>query len=234
MKILFDQNQETGGFMEGGYDPFAYQPSQTNWIRHSLIDAPSELKIQWKLKIPSSLQQCSAVIGRNGEIYFGSRSGDLYCYTPEGNTKWKIQLGSELSIPAIGADQRIYAAAKLNDDSGRSYLYAISSNGAIEWKSELNQMISYPPILDSERNIYVATYGAQVYRINYNGNSEWTFNTDFLLSCSPVLTSEGNILIVEGDTLHCINLSGQEVWRKETQVGMLGVIPVILSDHGAY
>ncbi|AZS14408.1 PQQ-binding-like beta-propeller repeat protein [Paenibacillus lutimineralis] len=230
MKILFDQNQKIGGFMEGGYDVNAYQPSQTNWTRHSLVEAPNALNILWKVKIPSSLQECSAVIGRNGEIYFGTLSGDLYCYSFEGALNWKLRLGSELSTPVIGADQRVYVAAKSNDDSDRSYLYAISPGAAIEWKCGLNHMISYPPILDSEGNIYVTTYGAQIYCINHDGDIQWTFKTDYLLSCSPVITSEGNILIAEGGLFHCLNLRGQEVWRKKFD-SMEGVIPIVLSDE---
>ncbi|WP_068784009.1 outer membrane protein assembly factor BamB family protein [Paenibacillus phocaensis] len=228
-RVLFNQNQTIGGFMEGGYDVYAYQPSQTNWVRHSLISAPNELKIQWKVKVPSSLQECSAVLGRNGEIYFGSLSGDLYCYSSEGELVWKLKLGSELSSPAIGADQRIYVAAKMNDDSEMSYLYAISADAIVEWKCELNQLISYPPMLDSAGNIYVTTYGKQMCCINPDGIIQWTTSTDYLLSCSPVITSKGHILINEGGLIHCLNLSGQKVWRKETGAG-IGVIPIVLSD----
>lgn len=231
--ILFDQNQKIGGFMEGGYDSFAYQPTQTNWIRHSLIDGPSELKVQWAVKIPSSLQKCPPVIGRRGEVYFGSRTGILYCYSPIGEMEWQLKLGIELSELAVGADQRIYVAAKLDEDSDRSFLYAITPNAAIAWKCELDQMLSFPPILDSSGNIFVTTYGKQqclISCINHDGTFQWSFSTDYLLSCSPVITSAGNILMAEGDFLRCIDLNGQEVWSKKKGSGLEGV-PIILFDH---
>jgi len=76
----------------------------------------------------------SPAIGPDGTIYIGSRDGNLYAVTLEGDEKWLFPIGSEVrSSPAVDSDGTIYVGA------ADAKLYAITPDGDKKWEFQTGQ-----------------------------------------------------------------------------------------------
>lgn len=228
MKLHFSQNQYTGGFMEGGYDQLAYQPTLNNWTRQSQVNAPKQLTIKWRKEIRSNIADRSIVIGSNGEIYFGSQSGYLYCYSKSGECLWGKLLGDRVNSPVIGADQRIYVTSINHDDM--TTIYAIDSDSTIEWSMQIPDMGYYSPIIDHQNQIYIVADIGKIYCINKESGIVWMKQQQYNFWGTPVISSDNRMYIYEGENMHVYDLSGQLIRSNKQDIGSIGTMPVILSN----
>ena len=93
--------------------------------------------IQWSHAITSAGDVYTPVIGKDGSIYFGSKSGKaFYALNPDGSEKWTLATDCALNYcsPAIDANNVIYFGSQANTANTLSHIYAINGdNGSIKW-----------------------------------------------------------------------------------------------------
>lgn len=83
-----------------------------------------------KLRYPRRVGSSKLTIDKDGNFYFGSVSGYIHVYGPDGSYKWGVHLGREICSPvAIGSDGTVYvgSADEPHGDffKGEAWLYAI-------------------------------------------------------------------------------------------------------------
>ena len=115
-------------------------------------------------------------INKNGEIFFGGYDGNLYAIK-DGELLWTFQTGSIIySSPAISSStDTIYFGS--NDN----YVYALSSDGNIEWSFGINSAplalhnFSSSPVIDRDENIYIASQNSFIYSLDSSGDARWSY-----------------------------------------------------------
>ena len=157
----------------------------------------------------------SAVIDKNGTIYFGTLGSDYHFYAiyPNGKIKWKFQTSDQIwSTPAIAEDGTIYTG------TWGGYFTAIWPNGKQKWL--FDESFSYSPAIAPDGTIYFGSDHNEkgpVYALNPNGTLKWVYITNFTVLGCPAIGSDGTIYIGSGDNyLYALNPNGTLRWRYQT------------------
>ena len=80
-----------------------------------------------------------------------------------GILKYENRPADLVSVPAVDEkNKRIYAG------SSKGLLYAIGSNGRLDWSRELEGAIEQAPLLGADGYIYVCTQKGNLYKIRDN------------------------------------------------------------------
>ncbi len=151
------------------------------------------------------------VIDKSGNIYLASCDGKLSAIDPAGNTKWYIQLADKINAGfASNSDNTLYF-------SSEKTLYAISSNGALKWIFNADNMIDFPSVLDNHGNIYIVTKKDDfLYAVKPDGSLYWKAHINGHISTPPSITANGSIYITtHNNILYAINSDGTLRWRRE-------------------
>jgi len=151
------------------------------------------------------------VIDKSGNIYLASCDGKLSAIDPAGNTKWYIQLADKINAGfASNSDNTLYF-------SSEKTLYAISSNGALKWIFNADNMIDFPSVLDNHGNLYIVTKKDDfLYAVKPNGSLYWKAHINGHISTPPSITANGSIYITtHNNILYAINSDGTLRWRRE-------------------
>jgi outer membrane protein assembly factor BamB len=150
------------------------------------------------------------VVGADGTLYFGLRSG-LYAVDPSGpSVLWEFSAPKELimSPPALAADGTIYLVS-----SGRpsAVVRAINPDGTVKWEETIlgrGRARNTPPVVGADGKVYVGA-----------GN---------FLTC---FTPEGNGL---GDAEIVWQMLFPKQFQASPVIGGAGVLYFGLSDHRLY
>ncbi len=149
--------------------------------------------------------ETSPAIG-TGETIFICSSGVLYAINPDGTQIWKREFSLlgysyDLSSPVIGSDGTIYLNAYWYgaEDPDVCYIYAISSNGDLNWEIktyESPSTYSYltSPIVGYTGTIYLNSYSENIIAFK-SSSQKWEsfYNTNF--SSSLAMDDEGVIYV---------------------------------------
>lgn len=152
--------------------------------------------------------------GTWNEVGWGEDTSYFYAVSQDSSVKWRYPLyGGFLTGPVIGEDGTIYVCAEEVDTSGSSwyidtdgYVYALSPDGELEWKLELNgsPYDFQTPAVGSDGTIYVAvtSYDGGLYAISPSGNILWEITsrryTDYFYASAPAMASDGTLYITGG------------------------------------
>jgi outer membrane protein assembly factor BamB len=139
-------------------------------------------------------------------VFWGSEVLDLLCRSGSDNSTyddnrhgpgfWQFDnpAGKVKSSPAVdpGRDM-IYVGS--NDNK----LYAINSNGSLEWAFTTGGDVISSPAVGSDGTIYVGSNDNRVYAIRPDGTQKWQFVTGGDVRSSPAIASDGTIYIGSDD-----------------------------------
>jgi outer membrane protein assembly factor BamB len=175
----------------------------------------------------------SPAIGADGTVYVGlleSWRGQLVALDPDDATvKWVRETSSGIKTsPAIAPDGVIYVAAD-------SQLYAVSSDGTLEWQYDSDlQFSSHSPAIGSDGAIFIGTVAAfdstglslgysKLYAINPDGSVRWVSNIQLREGSvsvndlqTPTVGADGTVYVQTSDQmLHAINPDGSFAWHYE-------------------
>ncbi|KDE65703.1 hypothetical protein IX329_000792 [Fusobacterium necrophorum] len=121
-------------------------------------------------------------IYENGNFYFTSMSGNIYCIGEEGEEKWKIPIGHGNADPYIICDtDRIYAA--------NHGLYCINmEKGEIIWKNEEKRDKTACKFAINHRYIYHAGLDSSIRCINKEtGKTVWEYGKNLYISSCTLI-----------------------------------------------
>jgi len=140
----------------------------------------------------------SPAVGSDGTVYVGGLS--LHAVTAKGSLKWKHDLETEdvCSSPVIDSDGTLYFGTTSFLGDGPFYLYAVSSDGAFQWKYQVKGAIGSVPAIGSDGTIYFSANDGYLYALNNDGSLKWKARTNNSIS-SPVIGNDGMIYIGSTD-----------------------------------
>jgi len=202
----------------------------------------SDGTLDWKYHTEGVIS--STAVDGEGNIYFGTSDGHLYSLDIDGNLRWKYDaLSPIMSSPSIGDDGTVYFGTanisfNMTKEEGNNYLYAVSSQGNLRWKQELNGRMRTTPTIGKDGTIYVGTLNNTFYAVNENGEIEWSYECDNEISFSSVISKDGVIYFTSGrfnsdkSTLYALNENGTTRWTK--QLEDLAPSPIIGNDGSIY
>jgi outer membrane protein assembly factor BamB len=136
--------------------------------------------------------------------------------------KWRYEIRDGVaSSPAIGADGTIYVGS---DDC---YLYALSSDGQLEWRYEIGcchyLYRDSSPTIGADGTIYVGSAGGLgLYALSPDGQLKWHYEIEgeygsmYFVESSPAIGADGTIYVGSYDCyLYALSSDGQLEWRYE-------------------
>jgi outer membrane protein assembly factor BamB len=150
----------------------------TNWqfdTAQSLVALDPEGTPKWK--VDTGYLELTPAVAADGTVYFHAwpsseadlLSSGLFALRPDGSVKWALEdfmladsadpdisspLSGSDSSPTIGADGTIYVGA----DTGS--LYAISSDGRLQWEAVLGFELDNRPALGADGTLYICNAGS--------------------------------------------------------------------------
>lgn len=102
---------------------------------------------EWVISLPGKVLAAPAV-GPNGTIYVIASDQHLYAITPQGQKRWRFEIGVNAGTPAIASDGTIYVSAPTR-------LIALSANGKPQWRFSTGSYILSSPTVGASGAIYV-------------------------------------------------------------------------------
>ena len=173
----------------------------------SAFDQPAGVKV-WDFFAGSAIQS-SPAIGPDGMIYFGTDSGKLYSFYPDGRGRWEYPtLGPIVASPAVGRDGTVYAASK------DGQIYALSAEGVERWRFQADGEIVSSPAVGANGSVYVGTMRNRFFAIGPDGNKLWDYATEAPVIGSAAVAKDGTVYIPSSDGIvHALDIFGKLKWR---------------------
>ena len=203
---------ESSGPMDSAWPMKCHDLHHTGRSQYSTADNPGYEKWRFRSEWDGTVES-SAVIDKNGTIYFGTMGTDctLYALYPNGTKKWKYPMGTISSTPAIAEDGMIYIG------EWDFFLHAVYPNGTRKWKFDARDMISSSPAIAEDGTIYFGCFNKIIFAVNSNGTEKWRYYTGHIISSDPAIGDDGTIYIGSGDGyLYALYPNGTLRWRFKT------------------
>lgn len=109
---------------------FLFDKERTGRIpfQHNFSERPVE---EWKITFKQDPIRCAEstpVIDENGNLYFGSHNGSIYCVDKNGRVKWQFVTEFKVYSSPLLVDDKIYIGCN------RSTLLCLNLDGELVWK----------------------------------------------------------------------------------------------------
>ena len=135
---------------------------------------------------------------------------------PLGALKWKFTVPTPADptlanviacSPSLGADGTVYFKAEDN------WLYAVTSAGALKWKSTVPGDSYAAPSVGSDGSIYIGSDSGVFYAFTSTGAPKWTMTADSGIYSSAAIDAGGNLYFASlGGTVYSLNAAGNVRW----------------------
>jgi outer membrane protein assembly factor BamB len=146
------------------------------------------------------------------DVYHTGRSPFSTANNP-GTEKWRIHgnsAGGVESSVVIDVNNIIYFGTMGSD----STLYALYSNGTLEWKYRTNGLIWSTSAIADDGTIYLPSWGSHLTALYPNGQVKWDFGAQDPIASSVTIAEDGTIYIgTMAGNLFAINSNGTEQWH---------------------
>jgi outer membrane protein assembly factor BamB len=158
------------------------------------------------------------------DIVAAALDGSVALITPQGQTRWQVNLSSPVyGGPAIG-NGLIYAASYKGD------VIALDSHGKVRWRTEVQGPIVSPVVASGDGTLFVAGHGLSA--IHPSGQVLWRFVTAAPLHGAAALHPKQLVVVgtVDGLVL-AIHRRGTLAWQYDTRASI--VSPVLVQKDGS-
>lgn len=212
--------------------------------RQEYASGNSSPVVIWKTDLrtnPIYGAESTTVIDENGNLYFGSHSGNFYSLDKDGNIRWTYSTSEKIYASPVLVKNRVVVAG------GDGYLYCFALNGQLEWKFDLTKRggkmskkkkidnilhlpftydfnkkrnivykcWSSPNIIDDR--IYVTAYGVGFYCIDLDGQEVWKYDLGFpRFQLSGVAINKDNSIFLASRSgkVHSFQPDGKLIWER--------------------
>ncbi len=211
--IHLDDNIQTtnpdDGLMDSAWPMKCHDARHTSQSPYSTEGNPhTEI---WRFKTSSDIEDNSAAVDDNGNIYVASVSNSrIYALYPNGNLKWSFMTDGLIwgSSPAIAEDGTVYFGSW---DAG---LYALYQNGTKKWRFGAGDSIASSPAIEEDGIIYFGTMGNKIFAVNSDGTEKWQYTTGNYIVSDPAIGQDGIIYVGSADGyLYAMNPNGTLRWK---------------------
>ncbi len=177
------------------------------------------LKFKWHYDVAAEVS-ASPVIGIDGTIYFGDRSGMMHAIDPYGQLKWNYQAGEQIfGSAAINAYGTLYYTVT------NGQLLAQDPNGKLLWTYAISPGWNSVPVIDSEGVIYLSDEINLFHAVNPDGTRRWQALLDSGSSSQAAIAYDGMIYIGK----EAFDRNGQRRWTNSASL-----IAGVLDNQGNY
>lgn len=171
--------------------------------RQSFKSTDSQPKVKWKTDLrtnPPYGAESTAVIDEDGNLYFGSHSGNFYSLSKIGEIRWVFTTKEKIySSPLLKNDSVIFAG-------GDGFLYCFSLSGDIKWKFDLAKQAG---------KMFRKKTLERWLHIPFTYDFEKKKNITFKCWSSPNIIDDKIYISGYGKGLYCIDLEGREIWSHD-------------------
>lgn len=193
---------------------FVAQPAAAIWpmegnngqhTRRSTAAGPATPALSWSVSLTDPVYSEPVIAHEGSLVVYGNFK--LHCYSPAGSERWtkSITEFSSYEAPAIGLDQKVYAAG--------SALYAYSSSGTLVW-SNLPQ--GNAPVIAPDGGILQVSEGIR--KLASDGALVWQVHPPDWRTpvTSPAVAHDGIVYSGNGkDALYAFSNAGDVLWRAD-------------------
>ncbi len=224
-------NSDDSDIMDSPWPMKCHDTRHTSQSPYSTADNLSVEKWRFRSEWDGTVES-SAIIDRNGTIYFGTMGTDcqLYALYPNGTKKWGYPMGTIWSTPAIAENGILY----IGEWGGDTRFHAVNPDGTRRWIFHAGDSISSSPVIGDDGTIYFGCDNKYIYAINPNGTLKWKYKTEYIIISDPAIGQDGTIYIGSGDSyLYALNPNGTLKWKFKTSSDVKGA-PSIADDGTIY
>jgi outer membrane protein assembly factor BamB len=163
----------------------------------SLDNSPS---VFWKTDLrtnPVYGAESTTVIDTDGNLYFGSHSGNFYSLDKNGKIRWSFSTSEKIYASPIIIKERVLVAG------GDGFLYCFGFDGELKWKFDLGKQGGK---MSKKKKIENLLHMPFTYDFNKKRN--------IIYRCwsSPNLIDDKIYITAYGVGFYCIDIDGKEVW----------------------
>ncbi len=183
--------------------------------------APAALKERWSVTLPGEVTWPAAVVGYQGLLAVGTRSGHLALISSSGDLHATLTAGDEVTAPAtLLGSSVIYGAWD-------GALRRSSVDGAAQWTHQTRAELTGAPTLWGER-VLVTSRDGHLHAVNAgSGELAWAYRTDGPIAASPLIWGGAAFVADENGWLHALDAaSGAQLWKVE--VGVTHATPALM------
>jgi outer membrane protein assembly factor BamB len=227
--LLDDDNRVYQGTMDGYLMSWMAKPK------------PPRTKPDWEFKANGAINEKPVVLGDN--IMFGANDGVFYCLNKNtGDLKWKYQVEHVESRSFRHFSAAFAANGKVAVGAADKNFYVFDvETGTLLLKKEADDWIRSAPVFKDDKYFF-ATMKGSLYGVQLKNGEKQKELFHKHLSHHPILADlslkNDKIVINDSDLYtHCINLKGEEVWKRSAIESFEKDGNRILSDQiagGAY
>lgn len=174
-----------------------YRNAQQNFTTGNTV-----ITVNWKTDLntnPVYGAESTATIDDNGNLYFGSHSGNFYSLTKNGKIRWVFTTKSKIYSSPLIYDNKLFFAG------GDGFIYALSSdNGNLVWKMELSESLN---LTRNKKALSLLTHLPHTFDIKRRKNiiyKSWA---------SPIILNAKIYVTGYGKGLFCFNPQGELIWE---------------------
>ena len=185
------------------------------------------MKVGWRAKVDGAVAAQVTVSPDERTLYVGTLAGSLVALAREdGKQRWTTALGDRVySTPLVADDGTVYAG------SDAKKITALSAEGAILWRLEVDGEADSGPVLAKDGTVVVAA-GSSVYAVRRGGDVAWRFTAKSKVFTSPAVTEDGLVIVgSQDDHVHAIGPGGALAWSVDLGADVDGA--AVVGDDGA-
>jgi len=164
------------------------------------------------------------VLGRDGQLHFGSHDGFLYTLDATGRLAWRRALGAPVHTTALVASD---ALVVVGADDGR--LELLEPSGALRLGLELGASIGAAPV-ETTDGLYVVAVGPRLIALDSGGVQRWAFRAGSEIHATAAVDDDNRLYVGAQDRrLHALGRGGKLRWTFDADADLDGS-PLVADD----
>jgi outer membrane protein assembly factor BamB len=196
-------------------------------LHRSAAHGPRTASVGWRATVPGAVAAQVTTSPDERTLYVATLDGNVVALAREdGKPRWTVALGERVySTPLVHDDGTLYVG------SDAKKLVALSAEGAVLWRLEVDGEADSGPVFAKDGTILVAA-GASVLSVRRGGDVAWRFTAKGKVFTSPAVTDAGLVIVgSQDDRVYAIDPTGALAWATGLGADVDGA--AVVGDDGA-